>query len=160
MSEEMNNQEEKVMTPEETIAMLKENTVPRADMEALSNKYNKLLNAYATGTVLGTEPPHKTEEEKAKEVADIVRSVASHKVRGAIEHMKAAIATHDYLVEHGQRSCFAPQYGDVTVDGEKACNDFRDLLANAVEVADGDDQAAMDYYARNITGFAVENKKK
>lgn len=160
MAEEMNNMEEQIPSPEETIAMLKENTAPRAEYEALQNKYNKLLNAYATGTVLGTEPAPKTDEEKAKEVADIVRSVASHEVRGAVAQMKAAVATHDYLVEHGQRSCFAPQYGDVTVDGEKACNDFRDLLANAIEISDGDDQAAMDYYARNITGFAVENKRK
>lgn len=151
MSEEINNQEEKVMTPEEVLVTMQKNTVPKSDYEEMRDKYYKLFQSVANGGTLGEEQKAETEEDKAKRFNESVKAIATKEKHGTVAQFNNLIEMHDYLTSHGKRSCFAPSKGEVTDADEDAYQNLRDLMEESVNASNGDDTACSTYFASRIS---------
>lgn len=151
MAEEIMNQEEKVMTPEEVLVAMQQNTVPKSEYEEMRDKYYKLFQSVANGGTLGEDKKVETEEDKAKRFNESVKSIALKEKRGTVEQFKNLIEMHDYLTSHGKRSCFAPSKGDVSDSDEDTYQNMRDLMEESVNASNGDDTACSTYFASRIS---------
>lgn len=151
MENELNNQEEKVMTPEEVLVTMQKNTVPKSDYEEMRDKYYKLFQSVANGGTLGEEQKAETEEDKAKRFNESVKAIATKEKHGTVAQFNNLIEMHDYLTSHGKRSCFAPSKGEVTDADEDAYQNLRDLMEESVNASNGDDTACSTYFASRIS---------
>ena len=151
MPEEIMNQEEKVMTPEEVLVTMQKNTVPKSDYEEMRDKYYKLFQSVANGGTLGEEQKAETEEDKAKRFNESVKAIATKEKHGTVAQFNNLIEMHDYLTSHGKRSCFAPSKGEVTDADEDAYQNLRDLMEESVNASNGDDTACSTYFASRIS---------
>ena len=151
MSEEINNQEEKVMTPEEVLVAMQQNTVPKSEYEEMRDKYYKLFQSVANGGTLGEEKKVETEEDKAKRFSESVKAIATKEKHGTVAQFNNLIEMHDYLTSHGKRSCFAPSKGEIKDADEDQFQALRDLMEESVNASNGDDTACSTYFASRIS---------
>lgn len=151
MAEEINNTEEKIMTPEEVLVTMQQNTVPKSEYEEMRDKYYKLFQSVANGGTLGEEKKVETEEDKAKRFNESVKAIATKEKHGTVAQFNNLIEMHDYLTSHGKRSCFAPSKGEVTDADEDAYQNLRDLMEESVNASNGDDTACSTYFASRIS---------
>ena len=159
MAETDNNQEEKVLTPEEILVEMEKNTVPKSEYDELEQRFNKLFQQRANGLVLPEEDKPKSEEELKAEFVNVVKDFKNHENHGTIAHMKSILAADDYLTSHGHRSLFAPSEQEINADTQTFVSDLHDLISDSIEVGDGDNDMAATYFAKHLTGFAIENRK-
>ena len=159
MAETDINQEEKVLTPEEILVEMEKNTVPKSEYDELEQRFNKLFQQRANGLVLPEEDKPKSEEELKAEFVDVVKDFKNHENHGTIAHMKGVLAADDYLTSHGHRSLFAPSEQEINSDTQAFVSDLHDLISDSIEVGDGDNDMAATYFAKHLTGFAIENRK-
>lgn len=158
MAETNNTAEEKVLTPEEILVEMEKNTVPKSEYDELEQRYNKLFQQRANGLVLPEEEKPKSEEELKAEFVNVVKDFKNHDNHGTIAHMKSLLAADDYLTSHGRRSLFAPSEQEINSDTQAFVSDLHDLISDAIEVGDGDNDMAATYFAKHLTGFAIDNK--
>ena len=151
MSEEINNQEENVMTPEEVLVEMQKNTVPKSEYEEMRDKYYKLFQSVANGGTLGEEKKVETEEDKAKRFNESVKSIATKEKHGTVAQFNNLIEMHEYLTSHGKRSCFAPSKGEINDADEDQFQALRDLMEESVNASNGDDTACSTYFASRIS---------
>ena len=158
MAETETNQEEKVLTPEEILVEMEKNTVPKSEYDELEQRFNKLFQQRANGLVLPEEDKPESEEELRAECVNVVKDFKNHENHGTIAHMKSMLAADDYLTSHGHRSLFAPSEQEINSDTQAFVSDLHDLISDAIEVGDGDNDMAATYFAKHLTGFAINNK--
>lgn len=119
------------------------NTVTKADYEALQNKYNNLFKEVASGQYHHEEEePEKSEADKRKEFEQAVLEIRERKIHNPLEHMERLIKIDDYQREHGQRSIFAPSTGDLDEDTNRSVDRCRDLIETVIARADGSPEVA------------------
>ena len=128
------------LTPEETLRQLKETTVSKTDYEEAVNKYNALFNQVATGSFYAHETDDKpTEEELTQKFNDNVKVLHNNKGLSSREHARRLLEMDEYLVNHGQRSAFAPSSGDLTPDINNSVEKVREFLKSALEQSTSDE---------------------
>lgn len=134
----MENEEKQteVMTPEEALIHMKENTVPKEEAEKWKAKYNELFTKVATGTF---EEPEKaaSEEEKKKAYENAIDSF--HDARGVVAQMERLITIDNYRREHNERSIFLPTMGEPDDATVASADRVRDFIRDTLENANGDD---------------------
>lgn len=144
--------QEQTMTPEETLAKLMRESVPKEQYEALQKQYNDFFQNVASGhftkTEEGTQEP--TEDEKQQEFYKAIDTINSRKFHGPVQFMENALIIDNYLKEHGQRSAFAPSRGDITADIETQNETLNEIFQDALEAADGDDNLCTAYFAKCV----------
>ena len=139
--EERKDQE---LTEEQKLLLeMANNTVTKADYEALQNKYNNLFKEVASGQYhYEEEEPEKSEADKRKDFEQAVLDIRERKIHNPLEHMERLIKIDDYQREHGQRSIFAPSTGDLDEDTNRSVDRCRDLIETVIARADGSPEVA------------------
>lgn len=141
----MNQETEK--SPEEILAEIKANMVPKEKFNQLENKleeteskYRKLFKEVANGvqTFDGGEP--KTEKEKYEDFKEGIVMLNDHKMVKPVQHFKTLLAIDDYQRENGKRSIFEPSIGDRTEDVINSANKARDTIQYALDNCNGSDE--------------------
>lgn len=155
MAEEMMNQDE-VMTPEEVLVQMQQNTVPKSEYEEMRDKYYKLFKATANGLTLGEDKKEETEADKAVRFNESVKAIATKQKRGTVAQFNNLIEMHDYLTSHGKRSCFEPSKGEVNEYTESQAQALRDLMEESVNASNGDDTACSTYFASRLNFAGVK----
>ena len=124
------NETQETINPEEALARLMRESVPKEKFDALQKQYNDFFASVANGSFTTGEEAERepTEDEKQQEFYKAVDTIYKHKFHGSAEFMKNAVIIDDYLVSHGQRSAFAPSRGELTPDIEASTENFNELL--------------------------------
>lgn len=146
------NETQESVSPEEALARLMRESVPKEKFDALQKQYNDFFASVANGSFTTGEEAERepTEDEKQQEFYRAIDTIYKHKFHGSAEFMKNAVIIDDYLVSHGQRSAFAPSRGELTPDIEASTENFNELLKDCLEAGDGDDTLTSAYFAKQI----------
>lgn len=149
MTEEMmENEQQETMTPEETLAKLMRDSVPKEKYDELRNQYNAFFNKVANGRFTGEEKEQEpTEDEKQQEFFKAIDKLYNRKTRGSVEFMENALIVDNYLVSHGQRSAFAPSRGDVTPDVESITEAMNEIFKSCVEQSNGNNNICSAHFS-------------
>lgn len=151
MADEINEQMNETLNPEEALAKLMRESVPKAEYEKLQQQYNDFFSRVASGQFTDEEGERApTEDEQQQEFFKAVDTIYNHKFHGSAEFMKNALIVDNYLVAHGQRSAFAPSRGDITPDIEVSNENFNRFLQDCLEQGQGDDTLTSAYFAKQI----------
>ena len=148
-------------TPEEMLQELMRNSVPKAKYDALDKQYKEFFAKVANGQFQSEEGGEKepTEDEKQQRFYKAIDTIYNRKFKGSVEFMENATIINDYLVEHGERSAFAPSRGDITPEIESRCENFSEALKDALEDANGNDRICSLRFAEQIdTPYAVGSR--
>jgi len=151
MSENLENIENQntVPTPEEVLVDMRQNYVPKSELENVQRKYNELFSQVANGFTPEEEEKPLTDEQKKQQFEENIRAFKECKEEGLCEQVKRSLAIDDYWMEtHGESS-----YGKE--DGEA----MRQILSTAVERADGNDKVCAELISQQISGYMIDNNK-
>ena len=129
-------------SPEEMLKDLMRNSVPKEEFDKLQTQYTEFLAKVASGQFTGGEEKGQepTEDEKQQAFYRAIDKINNHKFKGSVEFMENATIINDYLVEHGERSAFAPSRGDITPEIESRCENFSEALKDAFFLSDPEAQ--------------------
>lgn len=136
-NENMNPEEEKIRTPEEVLAELQENYVPKEEAEEYKNKYFRLFNEVAHGKRPKVEVDH------TEEFNEAVKAIAHKEIHTPLEHIDALLKIDDIMVETGHRSIFLPSQGDIDENMTRSAERVRALLEKARDGSDGSNEMAV-----------------
>ena len=136
------NEENGSLSPEEVLKQMRENMVPREEAQEWENKYNKLFQSVANGTFTKEEKPL-SEEEKRKAFEANVREMTGESSVKPLDFFKNLVDFDDYLLEHGERSCFAPSSGTIDAAIENSCQQVHDLLTTVIDESQGNNDIAL-----------------
>ena len=140
MSEETMNQETE-KSPEEILAEMKANMVPKEKLEEAENKYRKLFKEVANGVQhFGEEEPVKTEKEKYEDFKEGIVMINDHKMPKPVQHFTKLLEIDDYQREHGKRSIFEPSMGELSPDVVSSADKVRETLRYALDNCNGSDE--------------------
>ena len=140
MNEETMNQETE-KSPEEILAEMKANMVPKEKLEEAENKYRKLFKEVANGVQhFGEEEPVKTEKEKYEDFKEGIVMLNDHKMSKPVQHFTKLLEIDDYQREHGKRSIFEPSIGDRTEDVIASADKAREVIQYAIDNCNGSDE--------------------
>ena len=144
MTENETNVNEEVVTPspEEVLAQMKENMVPKEEAVKWQQKYNELFRNVANGTFINEDKPL-SEEDKRKAFEANVREMTGESSVKPLDFFKNLVDFDDYLLEHGERSCFAPSSGTIDAAIENSCNQVHDLLTTVIDESQGNNEIAL-----------------
>lgn len=137
-----NNEENGSLSPEEVLKQMRENMVPREEAQEWENKYNKLFQSVANGTFTKEEKPL-SEEEKRKAFEANVKEMTGESSVKPLDFFKNLVDFDDYLLEHGERSCFAPSSGTIDAAIEDSCQQVHDLLTTVIDESQGNNDIAL-----------------
>lgn len=137
-----NNEEDGSLSPEEVLRQMRENMVPREEAQEWENKYNKLFQSVANGTFQKEEEPL-SEEDKRKAFEDNIKTMTGEASVKPLDFFKNLVDFDDYLLEHGERSCFAPSSGTIDAAIENSCEQVHNLLATVIEESNGNNEIAL-----------------
>ena len=144
MTENETNVNEEVVTPspEEVLAQMKENMVPKEEAAKWQQKYNELFRNVANGTFINEDKPL-SEEDKRKAFEANVKEMTGESSVKPLDFFKNLVDFDDYLLEHGERSCFAPSSGTIDAAIENSCNQVHDLLTTVIDESQGNNEIAL-----------------
>ena len=144
MAENEQNVNEEVVTPspEEVLAQMKENMVPKEEAVKWQQKYNELFRNVANGTFINEDKPL-SEEDKRKAFEANVKEMTGESSVKPLDFFKNLVDFDDYLLEHGERSCFAPSSGTIDAAIENSCNQVHDLLTTVIDESQGNNEIAL-----------------
>lgn len=135
----MNQETEK--SPEEILAEMKANMVPKEKLEEAESKYRKLFKEVANGVQhFGEEEPVKTEKEKYEDFKEGIVMLNDHKMSKPVQHFAKLLEIDDYQREHGKRSIFEPSIGDRTEDVISSADKAREVIQYALDNCNGSDE--------------------
>ena len=137
-----NNEEDGSLSTEEVLRQMRENMVPREEAQEWENKYNKLFQSVANGTFQKEEEPL-SEEDKRKAFEDNIKTMTGEASVKPLDFFKNLVDFDDYLLEHGERSCFAPSSGTIDAAIENSCEQVHNLLATVIEESNGNNEIAL-----------------
>ena len=144
MTENETNVNEEVVTPspEEVLVQMKENMVPKEEAVKWQQKYNELFRNVANGTFINEDKPL-SEEDKRKAFEANVKEMTGESSVKPLDFFKNLVDFDDYLLEHGERSCFAPSSGPIDAAIENSCNQVHDLLTTVIDESQGNNEIAL-----------------
>ena len=144
MAENEQNVNEEVVTPspEEVLVQMKENMVPKEEAVKWQQKYNELFRNVANGTFINEDKPL-SEEDKRKALEANVREMTGESSVKPLDFFKNLVDFDDYLLEHGERSCFAPSSGTIDDAIENSNQQVHDLLTTVIEESQGNNEIAL-----------------
>lgn len=144
MENEVNtpNEENGSLSPEEVLKQMRENMVPREEAQEWENKYNKLFQSVANGTFQKEEEPL-SEEDKRKALEENVKTMTGEASVKPLDFFQNLVDFDDYLLEHGERSCFAPSSGTIDAAIENSCEQVHNLLTTVIEESHGNNEIAL-----------------
>ena len=144
MTENETNVNEEVTTPspEEVLVQMKENMVPKEEAVKWQQKYNELFRNVANGTFINEDKPL-SEEDKRKAFEANVKEMTGESSVKPLDFFKNLVDFDDYLLEHGERSCFAPSSGTIDAAIENSCNQVHDLLTTVIDESQGNNEIAL-----------------
>ena len=140
--QEQNTNEQEQKTPEQILAEMKENMVPKEEAEKWQSKYNELFRNVANGTFTKEDKPI-SEEDKRKAFEANVREMTGESSVKPLDFFKNLVDFDDYLIEHGERSCFAPSSGTIDAAIENSCQQVHDLLTTVIDESQGNNEIAL-----------------
>lgn len=144
MAENEQNVNEEVVTPspEEVLVQMKENMVPKEEAVKWQQKYNELFRNVANGTFINEDKPL-SEEDKRKALEANVKEMTGESSVKPLDFFKNLVDFDDYLIEHGERSCFAPSSGTIDAAIENSCQQVHDLLTTVIDESQGNNEIAL-----------------
>ena len=144
MAENEQNVNEEVVTPspEEVLVQMKENMVPKEEAVKWQQKYNELFRNVANGTFINEDKPL-SEEDKRKAFEANVKEMTGESSVKPLDFFKNLVDFDDYLLEHGERSCFAPSSGTIDAAIENSCQQVHDLLTTVIDESQGNNEIAL-----------------
>ena len=144
MTENETNVNEEVVTPspEEVLVQMKENMVPKEEAVKWQQKYNELFRNVANGTFINEDKPL-SEEDKRKAFEANVKEMTGESSVKPLDFFKNLVDFDDYLIEHGERSCFAPSSGTIDDAIENSNQQVHDLLTTVIEESQGNNEIAL-----------------
>ena len=144
MTENETNVNEEVVTPspEEVLVQMKENMVPKEEAVKWQQKYNELFRNVANGTFINEDKPL-SEEDKRKALEVNVKEMTGESSVKPLDFFKNLVDFDDYLLEHGERSCFAPSSGTIDAAIENSCQQVHDLLTTVIDESQGNNEIAL-----------------
>lgn len=144
MTENETNVNEEVVTPspEEVLVQMKENMVPKEEAVKWQQKYNELFRNVANGTFINEDKPL-SEEDKRKAFEANVKEMTGESSVKPLDFFKNLVDFDDYLLEHGERSCFAPSSGTIDAAIENSCQQVHDLLTTVIDESQGNNEIAL-----------------
>ena len=144
MTENETNVNEEVVTPspEEVLVQMKENMVPKEEAVKWQQKYNELFRNVANGTFINEDKPL-SEEDKRKAFEANVKEMTGESSVKPLDFFKNLVDFDDYLIEHGERSCFAPSSGTIDAAIENSCQQVHDLLTTVIDESQGNNEIAL-----------------
>lgn len=144
MAENEKNVNEEVVTPspEEVLVQMKENMVPKEEAVKWQQKYNELFRNVANGTFINEDKPL-SEEDKRKAFEANVKEMTGESSVKPLDFFKNLVDFDDYLIEHGERSCFAPSSGTIDAAIENSCQQVHDLLNTVIDESQGNNEIAL-----------------
>lgn len=144
MTENETNVNEEVVTPspEEVLVQMKENMVPKEEAQKWQQKYNELFRNVANGTFINEDKPL-SEEDKRKALEANVKEMTGESSVKPLDFFKNLVDFDDYLLEHGERSCFAPSSGTIDDAIENSCQQVHDLLTTVIDESQGNNEIAL-----------------
>ena len=144
MAENEQNVNEEVVTPspEEVLVQMKENMVPKEEAVKWQQKYNELFRNVANGTFINEDKPL-SEEDKRKALEANVKEMTGESSVKPLDFFKNLVDFDDYLLEHGERSCFAPSSGTIDAAIENSCQQVHDLLTTVIDESQGNNEIAL-----------------
>ena len=144
MAENEQNVNEEVVTPspEEVLVQMKENMVPKEEAQKWQQKYNELFRNVANGTFINEDKPL-SEEDKRKALEANVKEMTGESSVKPLDFFKNLVDFDDYLLEHGERSCFAPSSGTIDAAIENSCQQVHDLLTTVIDESQGNNEIAL-----------------
>lgn len=147
-----NQTENEPLNPEEALAKLMRESVPKEEYDKLKKQYNDFFSKVASGRFTEEEQGERepSEDEKQQEFYRAVDTIYRRKFRGPVEFMKNARIVDEYLTSHGQRSAFAPSRGDITTDIENQCEAFNNYLKECLDNCGDDDSICSANFACGI----------
>ena len=144
MTENETNVNEEVVTPspEEVLVQMKENMVPKEEAVKWQQKYNELFRNVANGTFINEDKPL-SEEDKRKALEANVKEMTGESSVKPLDFFKNLVDFDDYLLEHGERSCFAPSSGTIDDAIDNSCQQVHDLLTTVIDESQGNNEIAL-----------------
>lgn len=144
MAENEQNVNEEVVTPspEEVLVQMKENMVPKEEAVKWQQKYNELFRNVANGTFTN-EDKSLSEEDKRKALEENVKEMTGEASVKPLDFFQNLVDFDDYLLEHGERSCFAPSSGTIDDAIENSCQQVHDLLTTVIDESHGNNEIAL-----------------
>ena len=136
------NKTEPAPNPEEVLAEMREKMVPREEAEKWQSKYNELFQNVANGTFTKEDKPL-SEEEKRKAFEANVKEMTGESSVKPLDFFKNLVDFDDYLIENGERSCFAPSSGTIDAAIENSCQQVHDLLTTVIDESQGNNEIAL-----------------
>lgn len=129
-------------TPEQILAEMREKMVPKEQAEKWEKKYNELFRNVANGTFIN-EDKSLSEEDKRKALEENVKEMTGESSVKPLDFFKNLVDFDDYLLEHGERSCFAPSSGTIDDAIENSCQQVHDLLTTVIDESQGNNEIAL-----------------
>ena len=144
MAENEQNVNEEVVTPspEEVLVQMKENMVPKEEAQKWQQKYNELFRNVANGTFINEDKPL-SEEDKRKALEANVKEMTGESSVKPLDFFKNLVDFDDYLLEHGERSCFAPSSGTIDDAIDNSNQQVHDLLTTVIDESQGNNEIAL-----------------
>ena len=142
MADQEQNTNEQEKTPEQVLLEMRETMVPREEAEKWQSKYNELFRNGANGTFTKEDKPL-SEEDKRKAFEANVREMTGESSVKPLDFFKNLVDFDDYLIEHGERSCFAPSSGTIDAAIENSCQQVHDLLTTVIDESQGNNEIAL-----------------
>ena len=143
MENEQNVNEEVVTpSPEEVLVQMKENMVPKEEAQKWQQKYNELFRNVANGTFINEDKPL-SEEDKRKALEANVKEMTGELSVKPLDFFKNLVDFDDYLLEHGERSCFAPSSGTIDDAIDNSNQQVHDLLTTVIDESQGNNEIAL-----------------
>ncbi len=142
MADQEQNTTEQEQTPEQVLLEMRETMVPREEAEKWQSKYNELFRNVANGTFTKEDKPL-SEEDKRKALEANVKQMTGESSVKPLDFFKNLVDFDDYLLEHGERSCFAPSSGTIDAAIENSCQQVHDLLTTVIDESQGNNEIAL-----------------
>lgn len=138
----------------EAIKDLKQNSVSKADYDALRLENKKLLNSLVNGQVVEQEVEQKVD------IQELRSKVFDNENQTNLEYVTNVLNLRNALLENGYEDPFVPQGEKIApteYDYAKA-NKVATVLQEMVEEADGDPNVFLNEYQRRVKNTSIKKK--
>ena len=131
----------------EAIKNLKQNSVSKADYDALRLENKKLLQAVVNGQTIEVEP-----EEPEVDLADLRKKVFDNPNQTNLEYVTNVLKLRDAVLEKEGYDVFVPQSSQYSptqediVRAQKVADQFKEM----VDIADGNPNVFLNEYQRRV----------
>lgn len=150
--ETITNETQETLNPEEALAKLMRESVPKEKYDALQKQYNEFFSSVCDGSFSDANAQREpSEDDKEQEFYKAVMNIYKHDhFLGSPEFMEDAIIIDDYLTSHGQRSAFANSEGEITPEADVNNQNLTELFKACLEASDGDPTLCSAFFAKHI----------